>query len=185
MTLSELSGALQAVEDEVNTWSLPLWSQPDLDDAVAVWDQFDRLITNLAILRRDHATVLARRIHDEYSTGEVTVHRTLPKSEKWDGHGVLTALSESVIDANGEMIEAIPLEVARAVIPACGEGQTSSKWKMGALKQHIPNATQFRQVEWGEAQVGRGPAYVRNQTPSTDQTADEQGDPPDVNNSCT
>jgi hypothetical protein len=119
------------------------------------------------------------------------VHRTLPKTEKWDGAGVLHALSQTMIDSNGEMVAAIPYDTARAVIPACGDGQTSSKWKMGELRKAIPNAREFREVEWGEAQIARGQQWQPNTKPPvtespTESPADPQEapvDPQEANNS--
>jgi len=181
MEIGELAAAVDAVETEVNKWEAPVWGRDDVNAAVALWDSLDRLIGNLMILRRDHAIVLARRIPDQYTApvgnGTVTVHRNLPKTEKWNGAGVLLALSQTMIDSNGEMVAAIPYDTARKVIPACGDGQTSSKWKMGELRKAIPNATEFRDVEWGEAQIARGQMWQPNTKPVAESPASAQVEP--------
>jgi hypothetical protein len=174
----EMAARVRAVSAEVFSWTADPrdWGRDEVDDAVAVWDALDRLIDSLTILRRDHAVVLARRVDDQYTANGVTIHREVPMTEEWNGSDVLDAMSETVIDANGEAIQAIPVEDARAVLPACLPGQTSSRWKITELRQRIPRPEQHRKRVYGDAYVARGPlaAAARRRKPSAVHQADTE-----------
>ena len=163
MTPSEMSDAVDAVRVEAMTWTTDPreWGRDELDDAVEVWNRLDRLIADLTILRRDHALVLARRVDDEHIAvtrdGRITVHRTTPRTEQWDGAAVIDALATPMVDPNGELVPAIPADVVRAVVPACNEGATSSKWKVTALRKVVGNVDDYRHVVYGETTIGAGP----------------------------
>jgi hypothetical protein len=151
------------------------WGRDDLDAAIEVWSRLDRLITDLGILRRDHAIVLGRRVDNEQSAttrdGRVTIHRDLPRTERWDGHRVLGELAAPLIDtATGEVVNAVDVEVLRRVVPACVQGQTSSRWKISELRKVLPQPEQFREVVYGDAVVARGPLSgpVRNARPPSE-----------------
>lgn len=173
MTPQELSDRIADVLLEVAAWTADPrdWGRPDLDGAVEVWDRLDRLITDLTILRRDHAVVLARRIDNEQTAftrdGRIVIHRDTPRTERWDGHSLLGELADRIVDVNGEIHEAIDVDVARAVIPACVQGQTSSRWKVTELRKVVQNPEQFREVDYGDAVVARGPTpgRARNRRP--------------------
>lgn len=177
MTPHELSDRIAATQAEVATWTVnpAEWGREELDAAVEVWDRLDRLMTDLSILRREHAVELARRVDDERTSitrdGPVTVHRDIQRAERWDGHAVLGELAAPLIDiVNGELVDAITVEVLRTVLPAVGTGQTSSKWKISGLRKAMQNPERFRQVEYGTAVVVRGPqpSQTRNARPSTE-----------------
>ena len=174
MTPQELNQRLTAVEADTATWATHPgeWHREDVDDALEVWDRLDRLIDSLMALRHDYAHTLARRLPDQYTgdthNGRVTVHRTVDARHRWDGHGLVEALSRSLIDPDtGEVTRAIPTEVAAAVIPACGQGQTSSKWKISEVRKHV-QADDFHKVTYGDALIARGPlAYQARNTKPT------------------
>lgn len=173
MTPNELSDRIAAVRVEVASWTTDPrdWGRPDLDGSGEVWDRLDRLIVDLTILRRDHAVVLARRVGDQATLytrdGSVTVHRDVPRTERWDGHELLGKLAVRLISPDGEIVEAVPVDVARAVIPACVQGQTSSRWKITELRKVLDDPESFREVDYGDAVIARGPlpSRVRNAKP--------------------
>jgi hypothetical protein len=179
-TAREMAAALDRIEVAVNalTDDPRDWDRDQIDAAVEVWERLDSIIASLALLRRDHGLVLARRLPDEYTAptrrGAVTVHRNVSTSETWDGHEVIGALATEVIDANGERISAIPVDVARAVIPSCKQGQTSSKWKITELRKVVDDADRYRHVVYGDATIGRGPlpAPLRNRRPQPEPAPD-------------
>jgi hypothetical protein len=182
VTPQELSDRIAGVLVEVAQWSADPrdWGRPDLDGAVEVWDRIDRLMTDLAILRRDHSVTLARRINNEQTAytrdGSITIHRDVPRNERWDGHRVLGELAIPLVDATtGEMVEAVPVDIARAVIPACVEGQTSSRWKVTELRKIGLQPETFREVDYGDAVVARGPlpSRVRHARPPVEPTPDD------------
>jgi hypothetical protein len=169
VTPRELGDRLSSIHGEVLAWdsdALLAWTRSDVDDAVEAWTALDALITDLSILRRDAGIALARQLPDEYQTPTGTVvHRDLPKTEKWDGHGVLTGLAEPVITTDGEKVDAIRLEVVAKVLPACGQGATSSKWKISELRKALPDADSYREVAWGDPVIAKGPqAYQARRT---------------------
>lgn len=167
MTPREFSDRIDAVLTEVASWTTDPreWGRPDLDGAGEVWDRLDRLITDLTILRRDHAVVLAHRIDDQQTLytrdGTVIVHRDVPRTERWDGHAVLGALGDEMVSRDGEIVDAIPVDVARAVLPACVQGQTSSRWKITELRKVLDAPESFREVDYGDAVIARGPLPSR------------------------
>lgn len=170
----ELSDRIADVAAEVATWSdidPRDWGRGDLDGAVEVWDRLDRLMIDLAILRRDHALTLARRVDNEQKAytrdGPVMIHRDVPRNERWDGHRVLGELAEHLVNVDGELIDAVPVEVLRAVLPACVQGQTSSRWKITELRKVLEQPEAFREVDYGDAVIARGPvpSRVRNSRP--------------------
>ena len=174
MTPQELSDRIAAVLVEVAQWTIDPrdWGRSDLDGAVEVWDRLDRLMTDLAVLRRDHAVVLARRIDNEAKAytrdGSIVIHRDIPRNERWDGHRVIGELAAPLVDTTtGEMVQAVPIDVLRDVLPACGQGATSSKWKITALRKVLQNPEDFREVDYGDAVIARGPlpSRVRNTKP--------------------
>jgi hypothetical protein len=147
------------------------WGRGDVDASVEVWHRLDRLITDLSILRRDHGIVLGHRIPDEFTAltrdGTITVHRQTETSHQWDGDGVITDLSTPMIDTEtGELTAAIPADVLRKVLPACGPGATSSKWNVTALRQVVPKSEGTRhKVVYGETLIGRGGLRAKNRKP--------------------
>lgn len=178
MNLHDFLTRLDGVAELVDDWQIPNdWGRDDVDTAVAVWDRLDHLIATLSVLRREHGITVARRIPDEYTAptrhGLVTVHTQTEKTETWDGHAVLGDLSEEVIDANGERIQAIPLDVARDVIPACGPGAVSSKWKVTRLRATRPEVEQrHHTVTWGDTLIARGVRY--NARPRTEKPVHDE-----------
>jgi hypothetical protein len=177
VTPEEMSARLTSILDEVTMMTTDPrdWGRADLQGAVAVWDRLDRLIDTLTVLRRDHAFVLARRLPDQYTAatihGAVTVHRNPTKNDLWDGHGLIGDLAETVINADGERIEAVPVDTLRSVLPACGQGATSSKWKITEVRKVLPDevVAARHSVEWGDTLIARGPLYVsRNSRPPVD-----------------
>ena len=183
MTPQELSDRIADVMVEVATWTADPrdWGRSDLDGAVEVWDRLDRLMTDLAVLRRDHAVVLGRRVDDQQTAftrdGRVTIHRDVPRTERWDGHGLLGELASTLVDtASGEIVDAVPVDVLRAVVPACGQGATSSKWKISELRKVLQQPEAFREVDYGDAVIARGPipSRVRNARPPAVQEPDTQ-----------
>lgn len=173
MTPAELVTHIAQVETDVNRWSTRAdeWGRDEIADAVEAWDRLDRLITNLTILRHDYGTTLARRLPDEYTAatrgGAVTVHRSVSANHHWNGHDLIEALAEPMVDTTtGEHVQAIPVTVARAVIPACGQGQTSSKWKITEVRKRV-EADKYHNVDYGDATIARGPlAYQARNTRS-------------------
>ena len=185
MTPQELSDRIAAVLLEGDDMDRDPrdWGRADLDVAGEVWDRLDRLIIDLTILRRDHAVVLAHRIDDQQTLytrdGFVTVHRDLPRSEKWDGHGVIGELADPMVTKDGDIIDAVPVDVLRDVLPACGPGATSSKWKVTALRQVLPSADEYREVTYGDTIIARGPipSQVRHaKPPVSPQPVEQLGD---------
>lgn len=192
----ELSDRIADVAAEVATWSdidPRDWGRGDLDGAVEVWDRLDRLMTDLAIIRRDHALTLAHRVNNEQKAytrdGPVMIHRDVPRNERWDGHRVLGELAEHLVNVDGEFVDAVPVEVLRAVLPACVQGQTSSRWKITELRKVLPQPEVFREVDYGDAVIARGPtsARVRNSRPPDVPVPDSvhpQQDAQDVDNAA-
>lgn len=185
-TPNELSDRIAAVLTEVSLWSTDPreWGRSDLDGAAEVWSRLDRLITDLTILRRDHAVVLARRIDDQQTLytrdGAITVHRDVPRTERWDGHRLLGELAERIVDVNGEIHEAVPVDVLRSVVPACVQGQTSSRWKVTELRKVLDQPEQYREVDYGDAVIARGPlpSRVRHaRPPDVHEVPDEEDRP--------
>jgi hypothetical protein len=183
VTPQELSDRIAAVMVEVTSWSADPreWGRSDLDGAVEVWDRLDRLMTDLAVLRRDHAVVLGRRVDNEQTAftrdGRVTVHRDVPRNERWDGHRVLGELAEPLVDTTtGEVVDAVAVDVLRAVIPACVQGQTSSRWKITELRKVMQQPEAFREVDYGDAVIARGPLplRVRNARPPAESAAEPE-----------
>jgi hypothetical protein len=183
MTPQELSDRIADVMVEVTTWTADPrdWGRSDLDGAVEVWDRLDRLMTDLAVLRRDHAVVLARRVDNEQTAytrdGRITIHRAVPSTERWEGHELLGELAETLVDTTtGERVPAVELNVLRAVIPACGQGQTSSRWKVTELRKVMENPERYREVDYGDAVIARGPipSRVRNARPPAVQGSDTE-----------
>ncbi len=170
VNLAKILQQVAAIDASVNELDVDAdWARQDIDYAVELWDRLDKLITNAMIVRRDHGVILARRIPDEYTTADgLTVHRTIETHHEWDGHAVLGALAQPLVNIDtGEMVEAIPLADARDVIPACGQGATSSKWKITELRKRL-DPTPFHKVEYGSSIIARGPnTYTRNKTPKT------------------
>jgi hypothetical protein len=169
----DVNRRLAAIELDVNALVIdPEWGPEDRDAATETWDRIDRIIGNLRILLRDQGLALARRTDDEHTAvtanGAVTIHRHVESSEKWDGWSVLQALAEEVIDRDGELIGAVRLDTLQEVLPAVGQGQTSSKWKMGGLAKILPNAKDYRKVDYGAALIARGPLprALRNRKPA-------------------
>lgn len=183
MTAAEMADVLDQIQTAVDALTADPrdWDREQIDDAIGVWDRLDRLATSAQILRRDHAVVLARRLPDEYTAGPVTVHRTVEKTEAWDGHAVIADIASPVINADGERIDAVPVEILRDVLPACGQGAVSSKWKRTSLDRIDPEiAKQRRTVTYGDNLIARGPlAYqARRRASRADTVATETGDAP-------
>jgi len=182
VNLAEALQRVGALDLEINDLDIDAnWARQDLDYAVELWDRLDKLITNAMIRRREHAVILARRIDGDYTTadGAITVHRTIETSHQWDGHGLLGALAKPLVDTDtGEVIKAIPLNTARDVIPACGEGATSSKWKITEVRKRL-NPEGFHNVEYGSAIIAKGPnTYGKNKTPKTPSPQASTDEPP-------
>jgi hypothetical protein len=179
VALDEVIARLAGIESELDSL-LPAansWGRDDVDAAVEVWDRYDRLISLLMLIRRDHGMVLARRLPDQYTTvlasGErVTVHRETPKKEQWDGWQILGDLAQPVVNPDGELLDAIPVDVARKVIPACGQGAVSSKWKITELA-NLLNPDDYRTVTWDDPVIARGPRYGANSKPPAAPAAPE------------
>ena len=57
-------------------------------------------------------------------------------NEQWDGYDLINAIAKPVIDATtGEHTRAVPIDVLRRVVPACGSPRsTSSKWLATGLR---------------------------------------------------
>jgi hypothetical protein len=161
-----MSDRIDTARVEATAWTTDPrdWGRDELDDAVEVWNRLNGLIGDLTILRRDHALVLARRLDDEHTAvtrdGRVTVHRTTPRSEQWDGSDVIDELSVPMVDPDGDIIPAIPADIVRAVVPACQQGSTSSKWKITELRKIVDNPERFRRIEYGETTIAAGPLPV-------------------------
>ena len=177
MTPSEMSDVLGRIADQVGnlTTDPREWGRGDVDASIEVWNRLDKIITDLTILRRDHAVVAATRIDDEHTAvtrdGIITVHRDTETTTVWDGAGVLDDLAQTVIDANGERIDAVPVDTLRKVIPACEPGKTSSKWRVRDLAQVSPGIVRARsKVTDGDTMIKRGGSFTRNRyrKPSTD-----------------
>jgi hypothetical protein len=58
---------------------------------------------------------------------------------EWNGYGLLGGLAVDLVDTStGELTRAVPLEILRAVVPACSsERTTSSKWNAKAVEQYV------------------------------------------------
>lgn len=130
----------------------------DVDNTIDAWDTLDRIRAMIAVHVRDLSTRAAKLLPTaEYDAATGTYHKTTPRTEKWDGFGVVGALGEPFIDADtGELVRAVPVDVLREVLPACGPGATSSKWKRRALAAHM-DVERYSTVEWGTPVVVRGP----------------------------
>jgi hypothetical protein len=139
MTPTEQLLALQEQVDELLDEIRPA-EFPDVDETLKCWAIVDEIITDLSVLRSEMSNIAAKIIPIGYTTedGELEVHTVTPTNTKWDGHGILNALGVPLIDQNsGEVIRAVPVDVLQDVLPACGKGATSSKWKITKLKDHI------------------------------------------------
>jgi hypothetical protein len=176
MTPTEMSDALAEISARLATLGetnpATEWGRGDVDRGIEVWNRLDRLMADVATLRRQHAVTLGHRIgKGDYLAltrdGTITVHRETETNHQWDGHAVLGELAQRLADMQtGDIVEAIPLDVARAVIPACGQGAVSSKWKVTELRKAIPDAeTRLHKTKFGDAMIARGPGRQRNSKP--------------------
>jgi len=138
----------------------------DTDELAVIWDQVDRLTSELAVWVRDLAVEFGDRInalpdrqYEHAVIGPVTVR--VNRTEKWDGRGVLAALTHDVIDlGTGEHIDAVRVDTLAQVLPAVTEGQTSSRWKVSGLRavlgDHAPD--RYRTVKHSRPIAVRGTA---------------------------
>lgn len=130
-----------------------------LDDLLVLWERLDNVRQTATAVAREASTVAARLIgFNRQYEGPVTVHTTSQVSEKSDGRGILMSLVTDMIEPEtGEKMLAIPLDVLLDILPAVGEGQTSSKWKKSGLKNHDIDPEKFIKTEYGPQQVRLGP----------------------------
>lgn len=155
------------------------------NEALDIWLRLDELLAQIRVIHRQHGCKLADRLPDSYkhpTLGEV--HSEWEKKERWDGDGVLTALSTRMAHVEtGDIEDAVPTKTLRAVLPACGPNQISSKWKRTGLQAAGIPTGQFHEIEWGDKVLKKGPKYApRNPKPPEGTWGPMEGDlgPPET-----
>jgi hypothetical protein len=132
-----------------------------LDDRIEMWSLLDVMIGTLAVYRTQWALSAAGEMPWTETYTHPTLgpfHRNAYPSTKWNGAGVLTALTRTMIDPDtGETVGAVPTEVLRDVLPAVGDGMTSSSWKASGLGVHGIDASKFKETTYGQPTIGKGP----------------------------
>ena len=134
-----------------------------VDEQMDAWDQLERLQGDLAVIVRQHAVELGKKTPKDYLHPRAgLVHTERERSTEWDGAGVLDALSEpmTVTGGTGEVIDAIPTDVLREVLPAVKEGKKSSKWNITGLLAAGVQPDPYRRTRFGDKLLRRGPSYT-------------------------
>jgi hypothetical protein len=138
----------------------------DSDEAIGVWHALDELALAARMKARAHGATLAKRLPTEYTHPTLgTVHTETETTVKWDGSSVLTALSGAyrAIDLEtgeiGPLVQAVPTDILRKAIPACGPNQTSSKWNKGGLTAAGVQPAMYSHTDYGAKLLKRGPRY--------------------------
>ena len=99
---------------------------------------------------------------DEYvSSGGEVVHLTWrPRFEHWRGFDFSDRLAVDMVDPNGEIVRAIPLDVIRRFVPGCAMPDlTSSRWRTTGLAQLVPDWENFRSVGPRDPTLNEGTRY--------------------------
>lgn len=134
----------------------------DVDDLLALWTALRAVERGLGVIARQWSIDAAERVEArgdrEYRTrtGDL-FHVERSKRERWRGYDLLAALSDRMVDGDGELVDAIPTRVLRDVLPACGdEDATSSRWRTTGLRGLV-DIDRYRDVEYGPAEIRTGP----------------------------
>ena len=166
MTPNDARNVLQYVIDTIGKLADANPGEWDTDDALTVWDQLDNLLALVKIVTYQHGALLAARLPAEYEHPVIgTVHWDTESKQRWDGAGVLSALSAPLMDREtGEILDAVPTATLRNVLPAVQPGKTSSKWNKTGLTAAGIQPSAYCDTEWGSKVLKRGPKYRRNLT---------------------
>lgn len=141
-TISRLTGELSASSDAVLT------PQERVDlyvIALGVEDELRTAVRNA--LYPDAIDALADLGVPEGGTAATPyawgVRRTTvrkPGRVEWSGWALCDGLAQDVVDkGTGELVRAVPVDVLRDVLPACGTQRlTSSRWRLEGLQGRVP-----------------------------------------------
>jgi hypothetical protein len=149
--IAEATGYLDAREPAGPTERIRRWQA-----AAAVLDNLSVVVGQMAADALDAMHQLGR-LEASTDLGPVHIGKGYAKDE-WRGYELLGVLAERVVHPDtGEVVEAVPVEVLRDVIPACSDPEhTSSKWKATALKARGINVRQFREQHDAPDVIRRG-----------------------------
>jgi hypothetical protein len=132
----------------------------DLDALIDVWDALDIAHRVLGVIARDYSTAIADRLDgQEYTHQRVgPLHPEQSRREQWRGHDLIAVLAQPVADTDtGQVIDAVPVDTLRAVLPACAtDRETSSRWKVSGLRDRGVDVDRYRAVEYGTPVLRRG-----------------------------
>jgi len=154
--LSLIDAALRRIEQaDPDEW--------DEDTAILVWDLLDQFTAFSRMVAFRHASLLAKRVPTEYEHPTVgKVHVDTDSKVKWDGASVLSALSIRMADTEtGDIMDAVPTDTLRKVLPAVKPGNTSSRWNKSGLTAAGIQPGMYCETEWGAKVLRRGPKYRR------------------------
>ena len=133
-----------------------------LDDVIVLWSELRGLANDVYVMVRELGTLIADEMdlehRDEYEHPKVgPLYTDRARNERWNGAAVLAALCKPMVDPEvGEFEPAVPVGVLAKVLPAVGEGQTSSKWKKSGLRAVGLDPDDYVTTEWQRAQVRPG-----------------------------
>ena len=137
-----------------------------LNDLLQEWDAIQEAETMLRERRRRWELAAGSALADvDYDPrqgydfgGRDTVWHYQPRSDKWNGEGVLDDICRDLIDpATGEQTTGLTRDVLDQVLPAVTGGATSSKWKTTALPKRVVDRR--RSSDWKDpvVKLGRKP----------------------------
>ena len=163
LTLDPLFAALLDVE---GAWRLG--DDETLDDVVELWvglTHAHRVLGDFVKLVADDAAVRLADRDDpradyETATGDVVHLGAGYTPERWKGRQVVQALAERVHDGEGEVFDAVAVEVLLDVLPGCADDDaTSSKWRTTGLRRQLGEDgwRRYRSRDTAPQVIKRGP----------------------------
>jgi len=131
---------------------------------IRAWRHGEEALRSLAVvvgqMRWDATDALAQLGEDQLGTDLGPVHMGWrPGRQEWRGYELLDRLGMKVIDPmTGEMVDAVPVDVLRDVLPACSKPETtSSRWSTTGLDRWLPDDWQvFRNQHDGQRVITIG-----------------------------
>jgi hypothetical protein len=164
MALSRTDVVLDALLDIDGEWRT---ADYDVDDVVTLWLELGHVQRTLGELMKLVADDAAVRLADrddpraDYETAYGDVVHLAPgyAPERWRGHDVIAELAERLITFDGEPVQAVPVDVLVDVLPGCNAPElTSSKWRTGGLRRHLPDWRRYRSRDDAPLVIKRGPS---------------------------
>lgn len=152
--------ALQAIND-ATTW-LDMREPTDPLDRIERWQAaaavLDGLSTVVGQMAADAVNAMLELGREalETSIGPVYTEPGYAR-EEWDGNALLGTLSKQLVDrTSGEIVDAVPTDVLRSIIPGVGVGKTSSKWGVTGLRKLGVRVDTYRRKEPAPTVIRRG-----------------------------